>query len=95
MQNHILNHSTELYISRIKALGPRIPEHIEQARNVGEYTQDIPVEHKDTEDEDTEDEDQYGLQLIDAVKSKPGDHVFKKYYFGFSQKVLLSIQNDV
>lgn len=90
MQNHILNHSTELYISRIEAMGPRIPEHIEQVRNVGEYTQDIPVEHKDTEDED-----QYGLQLIDAVKLKPGYHVFKKYYFGFSQKVLLSIQNDV
>lgn len=93
MQNHILDPSTHFYIPGIETLIPKIANRISQARDAGEYilyTQDIPIEVKDTEKEE-----QYELQLIKDINPRPTERVFKKYYFSLSPEKILEIQNEL
>ena len=93
MQNHILDPLSQFYIPGIESLVPRIADRISQARDLGEYilyTQDIPIEYKDTKMEE-----QYELQLIKDIKPRPNERVFKKYYFSLSPEKILDLQNDL
>lgn len=93
MQNHILDPAAEFYIPGIEEVIPRIAERIQQARDCNEYilyTQDIPIEYKDTAEEAA-----YGLQLIDALKPRSSDRVCKKYYFGIPPEAEVAIKKDL
>ncbi|EPH95179.1 isochorismatase family protein [Enterococcus faecalis 13-SD-W-01] len=92
MQNHILDPESNQFVSGAEELVPKIAQRVAKAHEKNEFvlfTQDIPVDYKDTEEEN-----EFEFQLIDALGMDTSDTRIKKYYFTIPPEKLIRIKEE-